>query len=88
MMRTPWFDEQSGELAFQIISRADSWQMAVADGVVTQEEVNTQKRSVALLLKAIDERVDDEVHSLITEVLKEVSVLNAMQLFYASEEAD
>ncbi|BAC89490.1 hypothetical protein [Gloeobacter violaceus] len=87
MIRTPWFDEQTGELAFQVVSRADSWQLALADGVVTREELHAQTQSVTRLLRAIDERVDDEVHNLITEALKELSVLHAMQVFYASEEA-
>lgn len=55
--------------------------------MVTREELQTQTQSVTRLLRAIDERVDDEVHNLITEALKELSVLHAMQVFYASEEA-
>ncbi|AGY57088.1 hypothetical protein [Gloeobacter kilaueensis] len=87
MIRRPWFDEQTGELAFQVISSADSWQTALADGIVTQEELQTQTQSVTRLLRTIDERVDDDVHNLITELLQELSVLHAMQLFYAAEEA-
>lgn len=86
MKRTPWFDEKTGELAFQVISRTDSWKNAVADGIVTEEELRIQTESVARLLQAIDDRVNDEVHHLITEALKELSVLHAMQIFYAAEE--
>lgn len=85
-MRTPWFNEQSGELEFGVISRMASWQDALADGIVTAEELAAQKVRVARLLKTIEERVDDETHRMITAVLNEVSVLYAMQMVYASEE--
>lgn len=85
MNRTPWFDEQSGELEFGVVSRMASWQAALADGVVTVEELQTQKETVAQLLRVIDARVDDDTHQLITDMLNEVSVLYAMEVFYASE---
>jgi hypothetical protein len=85
--RTPWFNEHNGELEFEVVSRMASWQTALADGVVTAEELSAQKESVARLLKQLDARVDDETHHLITSLLNEVSVLHAMQVFYASEEA-
>lgn len=85
MTRTSWFDEQSGELEFAVVSRMASWQAALADGVITVEELQTQKETVAQLLRIIDARVDDDTHNLITDMLNEVSVLYAMEVFYASE---
>lgn len=85
MSRTQWFNVLTGELEFQMIDRMDSWQSALEDGVVTDVEIEVQTQRIAQVLRTIDAQVSDELHELITDVLREVSVLHAMQVFYASK---
>ena len=80
MAREPWFDSESSELMFsRYVERMESWQSALADGVVQPEEVRQQSQRVTDMLRALEPRLSDELHEKVTRVLYELSVLYGME---------
>ena len=57
----------------------ESWQSALADGVVRPEEVRQQSQRVTDLLRALEPKLNDELHEELTRILYELSVLYGMQ---------
>ena len=53
----------------------DSWQQALADGVVEPEEVER----VADMLRALEPKLSDELHEELTGIFYELAVLYGMQ---------
>lgn len=80
MARKSWFDPESNELMFsQYLEQMESWQRALADGVVEPEEVQQQAEKVSEMLRALEPRLSDELHEELTQVLYEWAVLQGME---------
>jgi hypothetical protein len=80
MVRSSWFDDKSNELKFsKYVEKMDSWQMALADGVVQPEELQQQMERVAEMLRALEPKLSDEVHEQLTNILYELAVFYGMQ---------
>jgi len=80
MGRTSWFDEQHNELEFgKYVEQMASWQAALADGIVTPEEIHQQTVRIAGMLKAIEPKLSDEVHTELTVIFRELAVLYGME---------
>jgi hypothetical protein len=80
MARTSWFDQQSNELKFsQYMEKMESWQRALADGVVKPEEVRQQAERVADMLRALEPKLSDELHQELTSAFYELAVLYGLQ---------
>ncbi len=80
MARKGWFDEEPNELEFsKYVQQMESWQKALADGVVTLEEVNQQAERVTNLLRALEPKLSDELHEELTTIFRELAVLYGMQ---------
>lgn len=80
MGRTSWFDEQHNELEFeQYVEQMESWQAALADGIVTPEEVHQQTVRVANLLRELEPKLSDEIHAKLTVIFRELAVLYGME---------
>jgi len=80
MARKSWFDEQSNEPLFsKYVEQMESWQRALADGVVQPEEVQQQAERVAKMLRALEPKLSDELHEELTNLFYELAVLYGMQ---------
>lgn len=80
MARKTWFDPASNEIEFsKYVDQMESWQSALADGVVEPMEVRQQAERVASMLQALEPKLSDELHEEITKVFYELSVLYGMQ---------
>ncbi len=80
MTRTGWFTNDNENHLFQeSVERMESWQRAIADGVITQEELQEHLECTSALLRRLEPQLNDELHALVTEILLEMAVLNAMQ---------
>jgi len=80
MARKGWFDEESNELEFsEYVKQMESWQQALADGVVTPEEVNQQAERVASLLRVLEPKLSDGLHEELTTIFRELAVLYGMR---------
>ena len=79
MARMSWFSEEGDEIIFQrYAERMESWQKAIADGRITEQEVREQATRVADLLRGLDEQLDDQTHERVSQAFFEWSVLQGM----------
>ena len=80
MGRTSWFDEATNEMGFaKYVERMESWQEALADGLVTPEEISKQTDRIAGLLQVFEPKLSDELHAELTTIFYELAVLYGMQ---------
>jgi hypothetical protein len=79
MARRSWFDPAGDGAPFDgSVARLESWQAAMADGVIEPHELEDQKERVLGLLREIEPELDDALHEKVTRVLEELTVLQAM----------
>jgi hypothetical protein len=80
MARKSWFDPESNEVMFsKYMDQMESWQAALADGVVEPEEVRQQADRVADMLRALEPKLSDELHEELTGIFYEWAVLLGME---------
>lgn len=79
MARVSWFSDEGDEVMFQqYVGRMESWQKAMADGTITEEELKEQAQRVAGLLREVESKLDDDLHEKVSEALMEWAVLQGM----------
>jgi len=89
MGRIGWFDSESNELKFsEYLEKMESWQKALADGVVQPDEVRGQAEKVSEMLRALEPKLSDELHEELTQILYEWAVLQAMDRLVELTEAE
>ncbi len=80
MVRKSWFDPESSEMMFsEYMEQMESWQAALADGVVEPKEVQQQAQRVAEMLRALEPKLSDELHEELTQIFYEWAVLMGME---------
>ncbi len=89
MARRSWFDPESNEMMFaKYLEQMESWQKALADGVVEPVEVREQAEKVSEMLRALEPKLSDELHKELTQILYEWAVLQAMERLLDLTEAE
>jgi hypothetical protein len=87
-MSKPWFDPKTGILLFdQYVSEMPSFKKAVADDIVTGEELLAQAEKVTGLLQQLEGMLDEPTKTVCTTALCELAVLNALALKRAQSSA-
>src|ERR1043166_7916261 len=80
-MKRPWFDDQSGVVLFdEYVGQMDSFRKIMEDNRITEEEVSGQAQRVIELLKKLDQTLDADAKSLVTDVFCEIAVLHALHM--------
>jgi len=80
MGRKNWFDPESNQLTFsRYMEQMESWQRALADGVIEPQEVEQQAERVADLLRALEPKLSDPLHEELTNIFYELAVLYGMR---------
>ena len=80
-MRTSWFDDKAGHEAIQDrVSKLDSFTSALADGVVTAQELNGQETRLIEAMKQVEPSLNDDQHAKVTTLLVELTAYNIMRL--------
>lgn len=83
MARTSWFDESAQQpLIQEQVNRLESFTNALADGVVTKQELDGQEQRLVAALKALEPQLNDDLHGRVTTVLVELSAYNIMRLLH------
>jgi len=84
-MRKPWFEVSGGSLQLvSYLQSLESWQLAVADGQVTPEEIRSQGERVVNLLRTVEPRLTPAQRTQLTRIFYEMAVLQAMQTITAT----
>ena len=83
MARTSWFDEKAGHEAIQDrVRHLDSFTNALADGVITSQELDVQEKRLVDAMKAAEPSLSDDQHAKVTTMLVELTAYNIMRLLH------
>jgi hypothetical protein len=86
--RTSWFDESTDTpLIEQYARQLDSFLETMADGKVSDSEIKDQEKRLIGLMKEIEPKLDDAVHSKVTQLLCELTAYDLMQFVHSLQEA-
>src|SRR4051812_37744270 len=88
MPRTSWFDDNAQHPVIQEqISKLEAFTNALADGVVSSQELGAQEQRLTAAMKALEPRLNDELHANVTSVLVELSAYNVMRTLHELQTA-
>jgi hypothetical protein len=83
MARTSWFDDKAGHEAIQDrVRHLDSFTSALADGLVTSQELDVQEKRLVEAMKQAEALLTDDQHGKVTTVLVELTAYNIMRLLH------
>ncbi len=83
MARTSWFDDKAGHEAIQDrVRHLDSFTDALADGVISSQELNAQEARLIEAMKAAEALLTDDQHAKVTTVFVELTAYNIMRLLH------
>jgi hypothetical protein len=83
MARASWFDDKAEHPVIQErVSRLESFTSALADGVVSGQELAGQEQRLVAAMKAVEAGLNDELHAKVTNVLVELTAYNVMRLLH------
>jgi len=81
--RTSWFDEKAGHEAIQDrVTKLDSFTSALADGVITKNELDGQEKRLIDAMKQAEALLNDDQHGKVTTLLVELTAYNIMRLLH------
>jgi hypothetical protein len=83
MAKTSWFDDKAEHPILQErATKLDSFTSALADGVVSKQEVEGQEQRLVTAMRALESELSDTLHEKVTTVLVELSAYNVMRLLH------
>jgi hypothetical protein len=83
MARESWFDDRAEHpLIHERLQKLDSFTSALADGVVSKQELTGQEERLVKAMKTLEQNLSDEVHAAVTTVLVELTAYNVMRLLH------
>ena len=83
MARTSWFDDKAEHPVIQErVQKLESFTQAMADGVVSSQELEAQSERLTAAMKALEGHLSDEAHAQVTTVLVELSAYNVMRVLH------
>jgi len=81
--RISWFDEETDvPVIDEQAQKLEVFTDALADGVVSREELEKQQRSVVEAMRAVEGNLNDEQHAAVTRLLIELSAYNIMRFLH------
>ncbi len=83
MARTSWFDDKAEHPVIQErVQKLESFTQAMADGVVSSQELQAQSERLTAAMKTLEGHLSDEAHAQVTTVLVELSAYNVMRVLH------
>lgn len=83
MARTSWFDEKAEHEGIQErATKLESFTSALADGVVSKQELSGQEQRLMAAMKTLEPELSDDLHTKVTTVLVELTAYNVMRLLH------
>lgn len=83
MARVSWFDDTTAVALIQErVKKLDSFTGALADGVVTTQELSSQEHRLVDAMRSVEGELSDAVHAKVTTVLVEMTAYNVMRLLH------
>jgi len=83
MARTSWFDDKAEHpLIQEQAQKLASFTDAMADGVITKQELAGQEQRLVAAMKQVEPQLNDDQHARVTALLVELSAYNIMRLLH------
>jgi hypothetical protein len=83
MAKTSWFDDKAGTEQIQDrVRKLESFTSALADGVITAQELEGQEKRLVEAMKKAEPLLNDEQHAQMTTLLVELTAYNIMRLLH------
>lgn len=82
MGRSSWIDDDNNPLLDEHVSRLEHFTQAMADGVISAEELETQENLLVGAMRAIESELSDEQHHKITQLMAELAAYSVMQVLH------
>jgi len=83
MARTNWFDDKAElPLIQEQLKKLDSFTSALADGIVSKQELSGQEQRLVAAMKKVEGELSDDAHAKVTTLLVELSAYNVMRLLH------
>jgi len=83
MPRTSWFDDTNEHpLIQEQVSKLESFTTALADGVVTKQELAAQEARLVAAMRTLEGVLSDEQHAAATTTMVELTAYNIMRLLH------
>jgi hypothetical protein len=83
MARASWLDDKTElPLIHEKIQKLDSFTSALADGVVTLQELGSQEARLIAAMKSVEGELSDAQHAKVTSLLIEMTAYNVMRLLH------
>lgn len=81
--RTAWLDDKTDSpLIDDYGRRLNSFLEAMADGRIDRHELKAQEKRLVTLMKAVEPKLDDDLHAQMTSLLCELTAYNVMQTIH------
>ena len=85
--RASWLDDEGGVALEESVKKLQTFMDAMADGVISEDELAAQEERVVALMREIEPRLDDSLHAEITRLLVEVTAFDIMNLLASMQAA-
>jgi len=85
--RTSWLDEEGGVALDESARKLESFLTAMADGIVSEDELEAQETRVVDVMRALEPKLDDETHAEVTRLLVELTAYDIMKLLSTMQAA-
>lgn len=82
MARTSWVDAESNPDLDAHVEKLEHFTQSLADGVVTNEELEKQEHNLVAAMKAVEPSLNDEQHAKITKLLAELTAYAVMRTLH------
>jgi hypothetical protein len=83
MARASWFDDKTEHpMMHEQVMRLESFTSALADGVVSKQELAGQEHRLVAAMKTLEPDLSDDLHAKVTNVLVELTAYNVMRLLH------
>lgn len=83
MVRISWFDDETHlPLIDEQAQKLEAFTEAMADGVISLQEIEKQQASVVAVMKEVESKLNDEQHAKVSRLLVELSAYNIMRLLH------
>lgn len=86
MARISWLDETTDlPVIEEQAQKLDSFAQAMADGVISKDELEKQQQNLAAVMREVEAELTDEQHAKLTRLLVQMSAYNIMRLIHELE---
>ncbi len=82
MARANWIDDDNHPDLDEHVGQLEHFATAIADGVVSEAEMQQQEDNLKAAMKAVEASLSDEQHAKVTKVLAELAAYTVMQMMH------